>query len=328
MKYDIITIGGATEDINFFTSEGKLIKNKKDPLRQELLAFEYGAKIKINKAISTFGGGAANAAVCFSRLDFKVGILTIIGQDERGKRILNNFKKNKIKIKLVEASSNLPTAFSFLLISDKYSKEHIVFSSRGANNQLKITNFALKNLAKTRWIYLTSLSGAPILWEENLAKIFSVSGPKIAWNPGGRQLSEGVKVLGAYLAKTEVLILNQDEALELVLSQNKKAKAKPKKLPTARELVKNLLALGPKIAVITCGKKGAYAGYGKKIYFQKALKEKRRLDTTGVGDAFGASFVAGLDIYSGDIQKALQLGARNTASVIAEIGAQNGLIKI
>jgi len=41
MKYDIITIGGATEDITFYTKEGVLIDNKKDVLRQKLLAFEY-----------------------------------------------------------------------------------------------------------------------------------------------------------------------------------------------------------------------------------------------------------------------------------------------
>jgi len=29
MKYDIITIGGATEDIAFFTKEGVIIDNKK-----------------------------------------------------------------------------------------------------------------------------------------------------------------------------------------------------------------------------------------------------------------------------------------------------------
>ena len=49
MKYDIITIGGATEDITFYTSEGVLINNKKDLTNQKLLAFEYGAKVKIDK---------------------------------------------------------------------------------------------------------------------------------------------------------------------------------------------------------------------------------------------------------------------------------------
>ena len=57
MAYDMITIGGATEDITFYTAEGLLINNKKDLTKQKLLAFEYGAKIKIDKSFSGFGGG-------------------------------------------------------------------------------------------------------------------------------------------------------------------------------------------------------------------------------------------------------------------------------
>ena len=53
MKNDFITIGGATEDITFYTTEGVVIDNSKDLLRQKLLAFEYGAKIKIDAAYST-----------------------------------------------------------------------------------------------------------------------------------------------------------------------------------------------------------------------------------------------------------------------------------
>ncbi|KKR32035.1 MAG: hypothetical protein UT64_C0044G0012 [Candidatus Falkowbacteria bacterium GW2011_GWF2_39_8] len=49
MKYDFITIGGATEDMMIFTDEGILFDNKKDILRQKLLAFEYGAKIIADK---------------------------------------------------------------------------------------------------------------------------------------------------------------------------------------------------------------------------------------------------------------------------------------
>ena len=37
MKYDVITIGGATEDITFYTKEGMLIANRKDISRQKLL---------------------------------------------------------------------------------------------------------------------------------------------------------------------------------------------------------------------------------------------------------------------------------------------------
>jgi sugar/nucleoside kinase (ribokinase family) len=52
------------------------------------------------------------------------------------------------------------------------------------------------------------------------------------------------------------------------------------------------------------------------------------VDTTGIGDSFNSSFLAGLEIYKGDIQKSLELGAKNSASVISQQGAQNGLLTI
>ena len=78
--------------------------------------------------------------------------------------------------------------------------------------------------------------------------------------------------------------------------------------------------------VITNGRFGADAYDGEKYYHQDIIKERKRLDTTGVGDAFGSTFIAGLVMFNGDISKALKLSAKNTASVICRQGAQNGLL--
>jgi len=82
---------------------------------------------------------------------------------------------------------------------------------------------------------------------------------------------------------------------------------------------------GSRVVVITDGHKGAWAYDGKKIYRQKATKHKT-VDTTGVGDAFGAGFVAGFIDQSADINQALQWGVVNSGSAVAKIGAQNGLL--
>ena len=321
MKYDIITIGGATEDITFYTKEGILVDNKKDVLRQNLLAFEYGAKIKIDKAHSSFGGGATNVAVSFSNLGLESSCLCAVGSDLRGKSILANLKKYNIDIALAQKIKNFETGFSFLLVGQ--NNEHIVFSNRAANNELEIKDNKLKILKKAEWIYLTSLSGK---WQTVLKKVFSLEKTKIAWNPGYIQIKAGFNILKPFLKKTKVLILNKDEAIELVLSKEKNANNNY--LNNIKNLLKSLKDTGSEIVLITNGKYGADAYDGLNFYHQDILKEKKRIDTTGVGDAFGSSFVAGLKLYKGDIKKSILLGAKNSASVIAEQGAQNGLIKI
>ncbi len=321
VKYDVITIGGATEDITFYTHEGVLIDNKDDLTKQKLLAFEYGAKVKIDKAFSNFGGGAANTAVNFSGLGFKTACLISLGNDGRAQRILDNLKKHKVDTRLAQKIKGHKTGFSFLLVGP--SNEHIVFSNRAANNELRIKNYELRILKNARWIYLTSLSGQ---WQDVLKKLFTVNEAKIAWNPGHRQIITGISNLGKYIRKTQVLILNNDEATELVLS-DKNYKNKPKQFfANMNNLLKILFGYGAKIVVITSGKKGADAYDGKKFYHQPVVKETKRADTTGVGDAFGSSFVAGLELFKHDIKKALYLGAKNTASVISQPGAQNGFL--
>jgi len=332
MKYDVITIGGATEDITFYTGEGVLINNKRDILRQKLLAFEYGAKIKVDEAHSTFGGGAANTAVCFSRLGFKVACLIAIGNDDRGARVIENLKKQKVDVRLVQKIRGIETGFSFLLVGQ--NNEHIVFSNRAANSELRIKNYELRKLKNTKWIYMTSLSGE---WQDVLEKVFSTQqdiecsrrplmSSKIAWNPGHIQLKSGLSVIGKYLKKTEVLIINKDEAIELVVSDQKFKKKSSRFLNNIKNLLKIIKSWGLGIIVITNGKYGADAYDGDRFYHQNILKERRRVDTTGVGDAFGSSFIAGLELYNGDIKKAMLLGVKNTASVVSQQGAQNGLL--
>lgn len=321
MKFNIITLGGATVDITLHTDEGILIDNREDILRQKLLAFEYGAKVKINKSSSSFGGGAANAAVASSLLGLKSAAIVAIGDDERGKSILENFKKKKVFSGYVKKYDSDMSGLSFLLVGQ--NNEHIVFSARGSNSALKLEAKDLKNLKNTEWIYLTSLSGK---WEEVLNKVFTLKGVKFAWNPGHIQLSAGYKKLGKHIKKTKVLIVNKDEAIELAISSPEYKGKEPEYFNEIQNLLRIIKKMGSEIVVVTNGQYGAHAYDGKEYYYQPVIKEKKRVDTTGVGDVFGSTFISGMIMYKGDIKKSLLLSARNTASAIGHMGAQNGLI--
>ncbi|MEA3463656.1 MAG: carbohydrate kinase family protein [Patescibacteria group bacterium] len=321
MKYGIITIGGATEDIIFYTKEGILINNKKDILRQKLLAFEYGSKIKIDKAYSAFGGGAANAAVCLSRLGFNVSCLIAVGNDGRGELIVRNLEEQGVNTSIVQKVKDIESGFSFSLVGQ--NNEHIIFSNRAANNYLRLNIADLKSIKNTKWIYMTSLSGK---WQDVLNKVFSINKVNIAWNPGHIQLNSGIKVIGKYFKKVKILTVNKDEAIELAASGAQYKNKSFKFLNNIKNLLTIIYGWGPEIVVITNGKYGADAYNGNKHYHQDIIKEKKRVDTTGVGDAFGSTFVAGLELFNGDIQKAMRLAAKNTASVIGQQGAQNGLL--
>lgn len=320
LKSKFIAIGGCTEDISIYTEGGLLIDNKKDLLRQNLLAFEFGSKIKVKKTYTSFGGGASNVSACFSSLGVDTAIVSSVGEDDRGTRIVKNLKKLGVKTNLVQKVPGA-SSFSFLLIGP--GNEHIVFSDRASNNLLKINDKQLKAIKNASWIYISSLSGS---WQSVLNKTMSTNKAKIAWNPGGVQLRAGIKHLKKYLERTYVLSLNKDEALELVLSDEKYRSKDNKFLNNTKNLLHIIKEWGPQIVLITKGGDGAEVYDGVKFYKEKVIKAKRLTDTTGVGDAFGATFVVGLEMYKEDIQRSMKLAMYNASSVITEQGAQNGLL--
>ncbi len=324
MKYDFITIGGATRDISFFTDQGVLIDNKKDVLRQKLLGFEYGAKIKVDKFYYSFGGGAANAAVCLSNFGLRTACLTSVGSDDSGREIINNLRANRIDSRLVRINKKSESGSSFIVVSP--SGERIIFGARAANRELELSVRDARDLKQSANIYLASLSGN---WLNTLKNIYSVAGgdgPNIFWNPGGQQLRAGLKKIAPFLKKTKVFSLNKDEAIELVLSSGKAKDLANSYLNKEENLLKIIKGYGPEIVVITLGDEGVVAYDGKKIYRYKIIKDKKRVDTTGIGDVFNSSVAAGLVCFE-NLDKALSLGLKNTAAKIKHLGAQTGLIK-
>lgn len=322
-KFDFITVGGATRDFMFYDPAAKFIFTPDDLTRQKSLCFEYGAKIELEKTFFTFGGGAANAAVNLAWQGFKTSIVSSVGGDENGTAIINNLAAHKVAVKQVQKPAKKLSGFSFILTAGS-DQEHAAFLYRGANNDLILTDRMIKKI-KTRAYYVSSLSGSN--WRSVLSAAFSAEA-KIFWNPGARQLAVGWRGLKDYLAKTYVLALNKDEATELALSlpggKNFGAKVKQVKF-----LLKVLQQVGPQIVVITSGRAGADVYDGQTFYHQAAGKQKKpAVDTTGVGDCFHSTLAAVLIKQPGEIKRALAAAAKNSASLTAQVGAQNGLIKV
>jgi sugar/nucleoside kinase (ribokinase family) len=214
---------------------------------------------------------------------------------------------NKVDISLVKLDEKNPTGFTVILTVDNPSKEHIAFVHRGANTALNDKD--LPSLAiNAKWFYVTSLPA--VGWQKIMDKLVATE-RKIVWNPGNEQL-KNIPAIKKYLNKIEVLIVNHDEALEF------------KKLKDMKGLLAHLKSLGPKVAVITDGANGAYAIDDKKQYYMKARSSKP-INTLGVGDAFGSALTSAL-VYDKNIKEALTWGIKNSASVVAHIGAQKGLL--
>ncbi len=315
-QLDVITVGSALRDVMYYTSESSVIKNpKKDPTKKKLICVEYGAKIRSNDVFFEFGGGASNTAVNFAGLGLRAGIITSTGDDFDGRGIHEHLESARVDTSLIQISKKYRTGFSFLAV-DKRSGEHTAYVYYGAAEDLVIKRAQLER-TPTKWFYVASLNA--VKWQGLLDQIFKTQS-NVAWNPGGKQLRAGYRGLKRFIEQTTVLIVNRDEATELSLSH-----------PSVRSagridaMLKRLHSWGPEIVVITDSRAGSYAYDGDEVYHMKAPQDKPK-DTTGAGDCYGSSFVAGLVKYKGDIKKSMKLATTCATHLVHSIGAQHGLI--
>ncbi len=88
-----------------------------------------------------------------------------------------------------------------------------------------------------------------------------------------------------------------------------------------------MVALGPKIVVLTDGKKGAYyRDESGSLWFMPPYPDpKPPYERTGAGDAFSSTFTAALALGM-SLEEAVRWGPINSMSVVQYVGAQEGLL--
>lgn len=319
MNFDVITIGSATRDAIFKSKDFKNIESK-DFATGRALAMSLGSKIKIDEIYFTTGGAATNSAVTFARQGFKTSAIFRIGNDISGKTIKEEMNKEKINTSFTQTDKKIATGYSVILEEEK--GERTILNYRGANDNLNNKQIPW-NKFRTKWIYLSSLSGDLNILKGAL-NYRRKNSALIAWNPGGEDLKLGLNNLLPYLKNTDVFILNQEEASNLLNISYKETAVIFQKFD---EIING-------IAVITRGPEGVMLADNKTIFESGVFKEKEIVDRTGAGDAFGSGFTAGLmnkkytpQKYNEETLKyALTLASANATSKVEHIGAKYGLL--
>ena len=305
--YDVITVGSATLDVFAKTKFSELIKIMDSKGETDLLAYPTGSKILIEELEFTTGGGGTNAAVALSRLGHKTAWLGKLGKDENSDYILKKLKEEKVDSLAVRGKAY----GGYSIILDSIEHDRTILAYKGANDELDFKEVPLKRL-KTRWFYFSSMLDRSFQTLEKLAYYAEKNNIRIAFNASSYLAKKGPNYLKNILKRTDIFILNREEASYL-------AKGKDTK-----ELLRKLSLLGPKIVAITDGKNGAFVFDGKRFYTAMPHKVKV-VETTGAGDAFASSFLSGL-LKKNDIKFALKLAIINAESIIQYHGAKNKLL--
>jgi len=296
--YDVLCVGSATLD-RFLT------------ITQPLSSIKAGDKILASKCYFHSGGGATNAAAAMSFLGLKVKMLTKVGADHDGDFILKEMQKFGVKNVCHTRSFN--TTDSSTIVYSQVDKDRIIFTHKGASQDLSREDYSRFQL-RPKWIYLASLLGTSFDFSKELAKECKQKKIPLLFNPSLYLASRGRKVLAPILEVTTVLILNKKEAQSLLGTKEKDSFV----------LTQSLQKLGPKLVIITDGKRKLVA-IDLHHFYSLMPPNVTVTDTAGAGDAFNAGFLTGM-VHKLSFDNCLRLGQVNALSVIQFGGTKNGLL--
>ncbi len=313
------------KDIIFPVSDGEILETPEDLEAQKKIVFELGAKYQVAKSRhESIGGCAANVACGLARLGIEAYCATRVGDDDAGSWMKKELENNGVKTNLVQVGKNHRSDLS-AIIANIPSEDRIIFSDRDSNEKLEIASQDLEKVG-AQWIFASSLNGnEQESWDKKLDKILSLvfeKEIKLIFNPGQKNIkSNSQKVLEA-ITQTEILIINKDEAIEIV---DKLDSVNDEILNDEKFLAEKLYNLGAKIVVLTDGANGAWGFDGKNFLHINAKREKVT-DTLGAGDAFSSGFISA-HLKEKSLEECLRWGIENSTSVIQHYGAIEGLLR-
>jgi len=313
------------KDIIFPVNDGEILETPNDLEAQKKIVFELGAKYQVAQGRhESIGGCAANVACGLARLGIETYCATRVGDDDAGSWMKKELENNGVKTSLVQVGKNHRSDLS-AIIANIPSEDRIIFSDRDSNEKLEIVSQDLEKV-DAQWIFASSLNGNENeSWDKKLDKILSLvfeKEIKLIFNPGQKNIkSNPQKVLEA-ITQTEMLIINKDEAIEIV---DKLGDADNEMLNDEKFLAEKLHSLGAKVVALTDGANGAWGFNGENFLHIDAKREKVA-DTLGAGDAFSSGFIAA-HLKEKSLEECLRWGIENSTSVIQHYGAIEGLLK-
>ncbi|MEK7507462.1 MAG: carbohydrate kinase family protein [Patescibacteria group bacterium] len=318
--FDVITIGSATRDA-FFEVDFETIPWPKTP-SGKAYALPLGEKFDVENKLFTIGGNSANASVTFARQGFKVACVAKVGCDVSGEEIRRRLVREGVDARYMSCTDKAPTAYSVLLTQ---GGERTIMGYHGASDLFSIKDVELKNL-DSKWWYV-SLAGESHSMFSSLVSYAKKNNISVAFNPSGYHLRHKRSEIIRLIKYISFLVLNDEEAAFLT------------GIPWKRqsEVFKKLDQWTPGILAVTSGRDGAVISDGKNIYRAGIFKERKLVDRTGAGDAFGSGFVAGLlkgqesrvkgqEFTEKEIAYAIRLATANSTSVVEKFGATEGTL--
>ena len=262
-----------------------------------------------------FGGASANIAMNVKRLGINPLIASAVGADRLGDFLVKHLEQNGIDTKLVQ---RVESSTSLVLLNKSNGTPTPIFY-RGADYHLSYTEELEREVLASKIVHFSCwpISRLPArrtierviqtARDNNVLVCFDPNYHKMIWQEG----ENGAEYVKRIIGQTDMIKPSEDDAERLFGPD------------TPRNQIKNFLALGAKLIILTLGKEGLIVSNGVETLEVKTLATEIA-DTTGAGDAFWSGLYTAI-INGYPIKKAVEFGSAASAYKLRHVGAVTDL---
>ena len=279
--------------------------------------FMEQSDVPIGDITTSTGGDALNASVDLTRLGAKTGFLSVLGNDAWGKSVLADLAQKGVDTSAVQVRDDFGTCVSYVLV-EKNGDRH--FAVNFPENPLPLHNSYISDelLSSTRHIHAASCNALGSM-DDELDVMFRRAhemGVTTSMDTGADPTGRWFDRIRETIKYCDIFFPSHYEAAAYCGGETDVLKMK--------EFFRDK---GVKIFGVKLGADGVFVTDFKEDIFMKPLFTGTPVDTTGAGDAFCSTFVAGI-VRGMSMHDAAALGQAQSAHIIRTVGANNGAVDI
>ena len=299
MQYDVSVIGAAILDVLAGPINENLLKNSSLPMETVRLSF---------------GGDALNEAVILSQLGSKVELISKVGNDEAGHRVLDFLKEKQVGSK-VTVEEGLQTGINIVLIDEQGERR---FLTNPAGSLRKLAEEDIRRHLDTAGsiVCMASMFVSPLLDIPAMERIFKQIKSKedriLVADMTSAKNGETLEDIKGLLPYIDYIIPNETEAMRLTGERDA--------YRNAALFVEN----GASCVIIKMGNKGCLVKTPEQEFVVPAYQKSKAVDTTGAGDSFVAGFVRGLQ-QGWTLKESARFGCAVASCTVECVGANSAI---
>ena len=257
------------------------------------------------------GGAPLNVASRLSSMGVETEMISRVGDDEKGRKLLEYLDSRKIKTANIQRDAEHPSGMVQVSLSPGGSATYEI-THPAAWDKIELTDAMAEAVRKADAFIFGSLACRDEVSRNTLFNLIPKAKYRVLdFNLRAPHFTE--ELITELVQHAEFIKLNDDELFEIAAMLGSKYNS----------LEQNMLFMAVKSNAKTiCVTKGAYGAvllHEKKMYYNSGYRVKVK-DTVGAGDSFLGTLVAGL-LQNGEPQKSLDLACAVGALVAAKEGA-------